>query len=263
MSSGSSRSTKWKSEVGSVPLNSGISPWRMRCALLMMWLPADCRNTSVSHAHPASYRTSDGVRGHAIATEPDLYRDYARQEAAGTRGAEEGVTGSSQSGGWQVTDKRNEMDGTREVALVLDAQNEVEGFIGSNRSYLVIRAKDKPEVFIHVGSPFESIYGEFDATSVRLKFDDGTPIKQRWSESTNREAAFASSPVKLVQQLSASNKFLFEYTPFQKRATTVRFDLTGLSPKLEPLADVCGLNAPKAKSKGSHKPPKVGDVEVM
>jgi hypothetical protein len=145
------------------------------------------------------------------------------------------------------------MDGTREVSFVLDAQNEIDGFISKNRPSLGIRcAKHKPEVYIYVGEPFETEYGELNATSVRVKFDDNTPVKQRWSESTNLEAAFAANPAKLTRQLTTSKKFLFEFTPFQKRETTVIFNVGDLKSKLESMADVCGLDEqPQKKSHDS------------
>ena len=93
---------------------------------------------------------------------------------------------------WNVTEKHSDMDATREVSLSLESDNEVEGYIGSHKTYLLIRcSKGKPEVAINVGGPFESVYGDFDAVSVRVKFDDASPARQRWIESTNREAAFA------------------------------------------------------------------------
>lgn len=143
---------------------------------------------------------------------------------------------------WRVQDERKEIDGTREVSLVLDSENEVPGFIESHKAYLGIRcSKGKPEVYVSVGGPFESIYGDFEAVSVRLKLDDAVPVRQRWIESTNHEAAFASSPTKLVKQLTTSNNLLFEFTPFEKRETTVNFALRDLKGKLEPYTDVCGV----------------------
>lgn len=82
---------------------------------------------------------------------------------------------------WQVQDERKEIDGTREVSLALQSENEVPGFIESHKAYLGIRcSKGKPEVYVNVGGPFESAYGDFDAVSVRLKLDNAAPVRQRW-----------------------------------------------------------------------------------
>lgn len=87
----------------------------------------------------------------------------------------------------------------------------------------------------------QSEYGEYDSYGVRVKFDDGKPIAQRWTGATNNEAVFSRNPKELVRQLSQSNAFLFEFTPFEKADTTVRFSVSGLKEKLQTVQDVCGL----------------------
>jgi hypothetical protein len=80
-----------------------------------------------------------------------------------------------------------------------------------------------------------------DTYGVRVKFDDGKPIAQRWTGAANNEAAFSRNPMELVRQLSQSNTFLFEFTPFEKSETTVTFFVSGLKEKLQTVQDVCGL----------------------
>ena len=142
---------------------------------------------------------------------------------------------------WQVQDTKTEMDGIRETSLSLASENEIEGFIGSHKGYLGIRcSKGKPDVYVNIGGPFESVYGEFNSVRVRLKLDQGSPSSQNWIESTSRNAAFASSPVKLIKQLAGAKTLLFEFTPFEKRETTLRFDLGDLGAKLSAESEVCG-----------------------
>jgi hypothetical protein len=76
---------------------------------------------------------------------------------------------------------------------------------------------------------------------VRLKSDDGAPQKEIWSISTNGMALFNSRPMDFVKQLEDTKVFLFEFTPFQKTATTVRFNVSGLSEKLMAISETCGL----------------------
>jgi hypothetical protein len=151
-------------------------------------------------------------------------------------------TGSASLHAWEVTQKTNPMDGTKEAYLSLDASNEIAGFIGSQRPTLTIQCKKhRPEVVVNVGMPLQSEYGEYDTYKVRVKFDDSQPIAQRWTGATNNEAAFSQNPKQLVRQLSQSNTFLFEFTPFEKAETTVTFSVSGLKGKLQPVQDVCGL----------------------
>ena len=148
---------------------------------------------------------------------------------------------ASKAAGWQVQEHKA-VDGTREVALVLDSENAAGGGADSHQAHLAIRcAKHKPEVFINIGERFESVSGKTDVVDVQIKFDSASPVKQRWLAATDLEAAFASSPVALVKRMAESKTFLFTSTSFQKRDTTVTFKMGDLKAKLKPVSDVCGL----------------------
>jgi len=142
---------------------------------------------------------------------------------------------------WELSEKSDPMDGTKETSLSLTSEDKVEGFIGSHSAYLFVRcAKGKPEVFVSLGVPIEAEYGS-DTYGVRVKFDDEAAAKFRWNASTDREALFAPAPAKLVKLLEQSQVFLFEFTPFQKRATAIKFNVAGLREKLPLIAASCGL----------------------
>ena len=141
-----------------------------------------------------------------------------------------------------MTKKTNEMDGAKEAFLSVDASNEIAGFIGSNRPTLTIQCRKlKPEVVVSVGIPLQHEPGEYDTYPVRVRFDDGKPIAQRWTGATNLEAAFSQNPRQLIVKLSQSKTFLFEFTPFEKAATTVTFSVSGLKEKFETVQDACGF----------------------
>jgi hypothetical protein len=164
--------------------------------------------------------------------------------ASTDRGTGESVSTRSSTGShsWEVSQKTNDMDGTKEAYLSVAASNEIAGFIGSHRPTLIIQCKKlKPEVLVNLGMPLQTEYGQYDSYDVRVKFDDGKPIAQRWTGATNNEAAFSQNPKQLVRQLSQSNTFLFEFTPFEKAETTVTFSVSGLKEKFETLQDVCGF----------------------
>ena len=137
--------------------------------------------------------------------------------------------------GWQVQEHKA-VDGTREVALVLDSETAAGG-ADSHRAHLAIRcAKHKPEVFINIGDRFEGIPGKTDVVDVQVKFDSAGPVKQRWLAAADLEAAFALSPVALVKRMAESKTFLFTSTSFQKRDTTVTFKMGDLKAKLQPIS---------------------------
>jgi hypothetical protein len=151
--------------------------------------------------------------------------------------------------GWSTRESRSEMDGTREVTLMLDAENQISGILGQTTPNLIIRcSKHKTELYVNVGEPFQSVYGEIDSVRVRLKLDDSAPFAQTWSESTDDKAAFAPSAQKLAKQLETVKLFRFEFTPFEKRETTVTFNLADLKKNLDPISDVCGISNGPAKN---------------
>jgi hypothetical protein len=142
---------------------------------------------------------------------------------------------------WTLNEKTNEMDGTKRSLLMLESQGEVQGFIGSNAAYLVIKCeKGKAEMYVSVHTQIQHEY-DSEVYGVRLKFDDAAPVRQHWSASTDGTALFSPSPAKFIKELEGANVFLFEFTPFEKTATAVRFNVSGLSEKLAPISESCGL----------------------
>jgi transposase-like protein len=63
---------------------------------------------------------------------------------------------------------------------------------------------------------------------VRVRFDDGKPIGQVWTRSTDYRAVFSPNPRWLVAKLQTSKKFYIEYHPYEKAPETLSFDVAGL-----------------------------------
>jgi hypothetical protein len=142
---------------------------------------------------------------------------------------------------WQVREKTDPMDGTKETSLLLQSPDRVKGIVGSSPAFLFVRCtKGKIAAYVSVGGPLESEYGK-DDYGVRTKFDDDAAEQGRWDASTDGQALFAPNPGALVKHLEGSKVFLFQFTPFQQRPMTLRFDVSGLREKLEPISDACGL----------------------
>jgi hypothetical protein len=117
----------------------------------------------------------------------------------------------------------------------------VKGIVGSSPAFLFVRcAKGKIAAYVSVGGPLESEYGK-DDYGVRTKFDDDAAEQGRWDASTDGQALFAPNPGAFVKHLEGSKVFLFQFTPFQQRPMALRFDVSGLREKLEPISDACGL----------------------
>jgi hypothetical protein len=67
-------------------------------------------------------------------------------------------------------------------------------------------------------------------------------VQARWSGSTDKEALFAPRPSELVKRLENSSTFLFEFTPFEQRATAIKFNVAGLREKLDSVGQARGFS---------------------
>jgi hypothetical protein len=162
------------------------------------------------------------------------------KDSAATKTSEPGSQSNTEHT-WEVREKTDPMDGVKETGFLMESQDQVEGLVGSSPAFLLIRCKKgKAEAYVSVGGPAESEYGK-DDYGVRTKFDDEAAQNGRWGASTNREALFAPNPGELVKHLEDSKVFLFQFTPFQKRAMRLRFNVSGLREKLAPISEACGL----------------------
>jgi hypothetical protein len=155
----------------------------------------------------------------------------------------ESLPSSAMTMGWQVSRETNNMDHTKEAYISIDASNKIAGVIGSYRPTLIIQCrKHKPALVINVGSPLQHEYGEYESYAVRVKFDDGKPIGQRWTGShEQRSGVLSPNPTQLIRELSKTDTFLFEFTPFERSETTAIFRVSGLKERFETVQDVCGL----------------------
>jgi len=125
------------------------------------------------------------------------------------------------AGNWVKDEKSNVMDNTKEITLVTSAVSDEGGT-------LLIRFKGK-QIDAYVAT--KEIVDD-ERASIRIKFDEGEPVKQVWGRSTDYRAVFSPDPVGLITKLEASKKFYIEYHPYQKVAQTIIFDVAGLEPQL-------------------------------
>lgn len=110
---------------------------------------------------------------------------------------------------WQVDESSNSMDRTKTTVF--------------SDNGVVIRFTGR-RLEAYVTTP--EMVGE--NTSVRIRFDDGKPIRQNWSRSEDYHALFSPDPRGLIAYLQKSKKFYFEYNPYEKLSQTLSFDVAGL-----------------------------------
>jgi len=131
-------------------------------------------------------------------------------------------------GNWFVQVKVNPLTDEKETnMLTLDEGSEQV----IDAKSLVIRLKDKPELFI--------VWKEYlgDNTLIRYRFDDGEVQKSHWQQSANKTALFYPSSKKLkdfVKKLLNAKKLVVGITPYNEAEQTAVFNLEGLKEAITP-----------------------------
>ena len=143
---------------------------------------------------------------------------------------------------WALSESTNAIDGTRDLTLRLDSEDEIDGLLSKRRPYIALQCKGGiPQVVINIGRPIQHQSGSSYYYGVRLRIDGAPPSRQRWLGSTDHVALFSPAPVGLLRQLTKAQTLLFEYTPFQESERTIKFKVAGLGEKVKPVAAVCGV----------------------
>jgi hypothetical protein len=176
-------------------------------------------------------------------------------------GAAATITAGSQ---WQVREQRSAMDGSKTLTVFPEAENDIQGWLEVKKPTLLVRCKERQtDVYVATGMAASVEYGT-DDHAVRLRFGDGAPIAQHWSESTANDALFAPNAVQLARRMAGAKTVAFEFTPFDANPAVVRFNLDGLRPHLDTVASACGWQiAEEAKRQGPSEPPGEGEAAVI
>lgn len=172
-------------------------------------------------------------------------------------GSQPGVGGAPVSAAdqWQVHEDSSPMDGSKRVVISRDAENDIEGWLRSKRPSLVVRCQEgKTDAYLVTGMPASVEYGT-DSHTVRLRFDDGKPTTQHWSESTDHEALFAPNAVQLAKQMVKAKTLVLQFTPFSASPAVARFNLQGFGSYLGKVSGACGWQLPEEIEWQSTPPP--------
>lgn len=141
---------------------------------------------------------------------------------------------------WQVIESKDEMEGTRVVALSVEARDTFQYHTGQKkRPTMFIRCKGAElEAFIDNDAQAADAY---DGVTVRVKFGEGKPLSLSATESTDHESLFIGKARTLVAGFSGQTTMLYEFTPLSSAPATVHFDVTGWDEKAAPLKEACKL----------------------
>lgn len=139
------------------------------------------------------------------------------------------VKASKQTGSWNITADKNAMDNKLTTTAMMGVQQAV-----------VIRCKgDDLRKDLNCKNGHLDAYvvtGEMVGNaqpSVRVKFDDGQPVRQTWSRSDDYRALFSPNPRQFVAQILKSKELYIEYPPYEKIPTTINLSVEGLMDSLD------------------------------
>lgn len=147
------------------------------------------------------------------------------------------------TGKWQVSTSKSEFDNSTTVALSLEAESFIEGWLTTTLPTLVLRCKEREiDVYVNVGTQANVEYGLYDAATVRVRFDQDQAFETVANESTDGEALFFQDPHEMIIAMLKSNEMVFGFTPFNADPVVTTFDLRGLKNVIEPLKQSCNWN---------------------
>lgn len=143
---------------------------------------------------------------------------------------------------WGLSEGKGEMDGSPRVVLAIDADGKVEGWLSSKVPTLVVRCSEKrTEVYVNTGLRASvERGGDLESHTVRLRFDDGEPVTQAWSEGTDGKALFAAGSVDLAKRIAKAKALRFQFTPHNASPAVATFPVAGADTLVPKVATACG-----------------------
>jgi hypothetical protein len=136
-------------------------------------------------------------------------------------------------GRW-VGDKRNS------VAFELAARDKIHIWTRAVTPVLVVRCEDghaESFVFTQSAARMETQDGNH---TVRVAFDGGAGVTERWPDSDDHDALFAPDGTAFAQQLAQSHSLRFGFDPHNAPPATATFEVGGIGELLRGSARQCG-----------------------
>ena len=128
----------------------------------------------------------------------------------------------------------------RSAAFELASIGKIQVWMRQVQPMLIVRCRDKAaEAFVFTDSPAKMEPQDGDHT-VRIRFDDGPELAERWPDSAEHDALFAPDSAAFVRQLVAARRMHFSFSPHNANTASMTFDVTGLAEHLTTAARQCG-----------------------
>ena len=133
---------------------------------------------------------------------------------------EDALAPEREPGYWYIYESLDPIDDSVTITAMVLANGERS--FGAVPMLAVRCAKDRTEVFVD----WTDYLGSDHNGRVVVRWDDGAPVTQRWSGSSDHRATFARQPISFVRSLMAHDRLVVRTTPYDEAPTTLVFDLT-------------------------------------
>jgi hypothetical protein len=140
----------------------------------------------------------------------------------------------------QVTGGRWTGGDKKSVAFELTANNRIHIWTRDVTPLLIVRCqRGQVEPFVYTQSAARMEPQDGDHT-VRVAFDDGPEVTERWPDSDEHDALFAKDSAAFAQQLATAQTLRFGFEPHNAPPASARFDVSGINELLSAAAKPCG-----------------------
>lgn len=135
-------------------------------------------------------------------------------------------------GDWRIFTQINPLDDTKTITLSLIASNG-SNILGNPISFYVRCKSGKTEVYINWNDYLGS------EAIVTTRVGSKSAETSNWSLSTDKKASFAQNSMSLLRDITSSNQFVAQITPYNESPVTAVFNTTGLKTALSPILETC------------------------
>jgi hypothetical protein len=140
----------------------------------------------------------------------------------------------------QVTGGRWTGGDKKSVAFELQASNRIQIWTRDVTPLLIVRCRGgQVEPFVYTQSAARMEAQDGDHT-VRVAFDDGPEVTDRWPDSDEHDALFAKDATAFANQLATAQTLRFGFEPHNAPPASAQFDVSGIAELLAAAAKPCG-----------------------
>lgn len=194
----------------------------------------------------ASQVPQDGADGEPASEAPVKTAEAARPTGTSAAPAMPGPTGPTNAAALRepaapkwTGGLQNSWSKHPSAAYELTAENQVALLAKRVRPVLTVRCEaGRTEVFVLTESA-AVIEGDDGKHTVRVGFDGGADVTQRWLASADYDALFSPDPVRLAQQIAGSRSMRFGFAPYGAAPVVAQFDVEGFETLLGTIAKTC------------------------